>query len=210
MVLIYVKLGEGYTTYQHERLRFQLNEPLLPAGVLDFNNIDEQISSSLNAGEIIQISEGEYNEIVTASNPTPPIPIDPGNLITLSKYWSGCPPNNADFFLLYGTEFYKILWGTLKTCIGSKVRLLFRVGDEANPDNYPVDTDDSFTDDNLIGLDPTKLMVTINGIEIYWKDKFSVADQPVSDYWDLDTEFGEFSRPNLKFNEKDMVAITQI
>lgn len=210
MVLIYLKLGVGYTTYDHQRLKFQLNDPQLPAGVLDYTNVDEKILNSLNLGEIVQISEAEYNGIITASNPLPPITIDPGNLITLNKYWSGCPPNNADFFLLYGTEFYKILWGTLKSCIGSKVRLLFRVGDPANPVNYPVDGNTSFTDDSLIGLDPTHIMVTINGTEIYWKNKWDITDLPTTDYWDLDTEFGEFFRTNLKFNEKDMVAITQI
>lgn len=191
--LIYVKLGVGVTTFMEQELGVIMDADLMPLAVIDYTNLTPRIHQALDAGTIVQISENEYYTILSGFTPEVPIEVNTNNLLTLTRYWEGCPPDNCAFFFVIGGVFYKTAWSTMKSCAASgAVNLLFRVGDINFPVPYPQDGDDTFQSDLLKHKDVENIIITVSGVEIHHFD-----DNPNVDYFNYNSNLGTIQRPAL-------------
>lgn len=210
MKIIYIKLGIGINSYDHERLNIHLSTPDNIAIAIDYLNADEAIFKSLQVDEIIQISEYEFNQL-PSSTVSPPISTNTNYLLTLNNFITGCPQDTDSFFLLRGAQFFKVLWGNLKTClagsVSAKFELVFRVGLISPGGGLPADGDSEFTLPALIGK---KIRMELNGIPIYQLE----PEDSDTIYYTFDDLTGQISRLILGdvniFKAGDIVAIYEI
>lgn len=214
MPLIYVKLGIGITEFRDEQLDFELEDPNVPAGAVDYGNMTENFTAALNAGTIIQISEADFFNIQGGLIPATPINITTNYLISLNKYMNVCPLDNSVFFMLQDNKWYKILWSKIKQCVsGAKLNLLFRVGDPAytNP-NYPEDTDTIWTNPIFIGKDYKKLIFTYGSVEIFEERMYDPAVLAPGDimYYQLDEVAGTVEIPGVAFKNGDILRMLEV
>lgn len=209
MVPIYIKLGSALS-YDNERLDFHLDSEVT-AGILDYNNLNEEIYRDLSAGLIIQIDAAEYYSI--GGGPMPPIYIDPGGLITLVHFLPPCPADSAIFFAYTGGKWYKVLWSTIKSCIGvgSGIKFRFFVQDPKELSWHPAEGDTTFINTGLIGKTSEKLLVTLNGVELYPKSTYPVSEQGNYNWYTVNeiTDNGEMS-VNVPYANKDVLSVKEI
>lgn len=217
MVLLYIKLGTA-TEFYDERLGVVLTL-LKPRTIVDANNVTYNITSALNSGAIVQLDAAQY--YAETDDPTnPPLVVNPPELININEYMPPCPDNAFVMFGWIGSKWYKILWSTLKQCLGSAPSSIqFRVGapDIENPE-YPEDGDDSFINPLLENKSPQQLIVTRNGTIIYHKSLWHEDDQADNVWYTLHGEDpgsisgntgstpGKF-KLNIPFLNKDIITI---
>lgn len=216
MVLIYIKLGSA-TEFHDERLNFHLVAGK-PSGILDYTNINEHITTGLIAEEIIQISEAEYYSLIPPP-PEEPIVVVPSELINITNYLPPCPLDATVLFAHYAGTWYKILWSTVKSCVGGFSSLRFRVGDSTNDlDVLPDVGENKFVHPSLVGKTHSQLMVTINGAELHPRSTYEDrGDQNDFDWYVLHEDLvpddtpGMFQRnPAVPFGDKEIVIIRGI
>lgn len=207
MPLIYVKLGVGVSDYRDEQLNFTLEDPDVPAGVVDYGNMTQGFQQALNAGTIVQISEAEFNNIIGALLPITPINITTNYLISLNKYLNTCPADNAVMFVLQNNHWYKILWSKVKECVTGGLNILFRVGQEPAP--YPQPLETTWTDPRFVGKDYKKLMFKLGNLELYEErmyDPATIADGSIM-YYTLDNVAGTIEIPGYAFQATDIIRV---
>jgi hypothetical protein len=208
MPLIYIKLGTA-TSYFDERTDLELNTTDKVVQALDFLNLNEKLFTDLNAGRIVQVSEQEFLDLTSNIPSKKKLYIPTNDLPTMNEFLVGCPNDNAQLFIFYNNTWYSALWGTLKNCVkGDPVREIFRVGFAIAP--YPQPGDAAFTLSTLVGRDPEKLCVKINGVQIYHKTMYQADEWPETDYYELDSGIGAFTRPNVAFQTRDIVDISEV
>lgn len=203
MPLIYFKLNTGQTYFRDEDLEIELNISV-PAAVTDYTNITPAITEGLNAGIIIQITEAEFYGLAGG----PPIVINPGYLITINSFISGCPNPNSVFYTYYSGKWWGILWSQIKSCITAGTtseRHLFTVGIAVAP--YPVPGDNKIILPGLIGKTTQDIILLINGTELYPQDNYDSADWVNTDYYTFDSPLGTITRDNVSFSNKDIVSL---
>lgn len=217
MVQIFIKRGTALSWYD-ERLNFILDDGN-PKGVLDYLNLTEEIFAGLLAGEIVQISEDEYNGI---GSPPDPIIINSNDLISITQEIGPCPNPDTIFFARYQNVWYKVLWSTIKECAqgGATTVFKFRVDNPDQPAWVPAEGESAFIpldDDSAPVLthiiedgDWDKLMVSLNGVELYHKSFYEDAgDETEFNWYDIDLDAGEFST-NLGFSNKDIMICRKV
>lgn len=208
MTPIYIKLGTE-VIYDNERLDFHLDSET-PAGILDYNNLNEEIARDLNNGKIVQIDAAEYYSIVGII--VPPIYINPGELSTLKNFLVGCPTDATVFFCYKDNKWWKVLWATLKDCMGGAGGIVtpihFFVGDPGAEGWHPVATDTEFINADLIGKNEEDLLVLLNGVRLYPKSYYPIARQAEFNWYVVNEsdDIGRFE-VNLPFADDDLLEI---
>lgn len=211
MVPIYIKLGTALY-YDNVRLDFHLTAEK-PAGVLDYNNINDEISADLNNGLIVQITASEYYGL-SAGPLEPPLYIDPSYLPGVSQYQAPCPLNSFVMFGYYGGSWYKILWSTIKQCIASQgVSIVCRIGNSDCVAPLPQADSNTFTHDDLIGKDVDKLIVSLNGAIIYpkkyYEEELAIDSEERYEHYEIDPDTGQFTKTS-NFVNKDILSIQEL
>lgn len=207
MVLIYIRLGTA-TEYHDERLNFHINGTV-PAGILDYSNVNSNINQGLLSGQIVQISMAEYYTLVPPA-PGDPIVVVPSELINITNFLNPCPLDATVLFAHYGGQWYKILWSTIKACIAGSNSLQFRIGNPLNDlATLPDDGEFEFTNPLLNGKTPEQIQVTVNGVEIYHKSLYEpLGDEGDYDWFTLHEDLtpGKFKRATA-FTSTELVVI---
>lgn len=202
MNIIFIKLGVGTDQYTNARIGLFMDLSL-PIAAINYDDMDSNIVSALNAAIIIQITQDEFYTIGGLLVITPPVVVPTNYLITLTNYIVGCPLDGDAFFLLRAGVFFKITWDDMRTCIGSKPRQVWRVGSLGKP---------------IIGateyLDPIfekDVHVLVNGQKLYPETDYvdySPLELAEIDYYILDKPGLKITRPDGFKDE--LVEITQI
>lgn len=209
MSVIYLKLG-SVNDYVDERLAFHLNDLAKPAGALEYENLNEDITRAINAGQLVQITSVEYYNLLNSTEPAEAINITTSYLVTLQNYFNACPNPTSVFFLYDQGQWYKVLWSTLKECIASSVSFKFRVGEANPPFPIPADTETVFQNDLLKQKDPRKLRVVVGGVEIYEAGMYDPAELATGDidYYTFDSVTGTITRP-ATFSQGEFIGISE-
>jgi hypothetical protein len=210
-MLIYVKLGPGQTDYRDERLDFTLEENTQPAGVLDYQNLNEKVMADLNANRIVQITAAEFFNILSTVVPNPVLNITTNYLVSLQNYLNSCPNDNAVLFLYQGNKWYKALWSVLKNCVGSNLNVVFRVGDAALP--KPQAGDSVWNEPALfLNKNYKRTILKLNGLEIFEERLYDPVDLASGDilYYILDEAAGTLTLPApTTFEDKSIIRFQE-
>ena len=206
MVIIYIKLGT-LSDYREERLNITLSNPGTAASAdqFDYNNINGDISSALNAGGIVQINEAEYWTIKHGTPAPPPLQINTNYLLNLTSTLTVCPDNNAKFFLYQNAQWYGILWSKIKSClVATKAREVFLVGKVGKAQNG----DTTYVNATFIGKD---MAIKVLGINLYTYDEWDLSTAPddTIDYCNYDKTTGTFTRP-ASFKSREIVECYEV
>jgi hypothetical protein len=209
MSVIYLKLG-SVNDYVDERLAFHLNDLIKPAGALEYENLNEDITRAINAGQLVQISNVEYFNLINTLEPSEAINVTTSYLVTLQNYFNTCPNPTSIFFLYDSGQWYKVLWSTLKNCIAGRIAFKFRVGEADPPFPIPADTETIFQHDFLKGKDYRNLTVTAGGVEIHEVSMYDPAEVATGDidYYQFDSVAGSITRP-ATFSQGEFIGITE-
>jgi len=201
---IYFKLGPGITSWYNERFKTKLTEGGLKASFIAANNIDAETIEGLNAQQIVQISEEEYNTLVPGTNTTVAVNVDD---ILAAEFITGCPVPNSIFFVYQAGTFYKIYWKDVRDCIAQEPGLILDITFRVGKTGYPQPDDTSWQNDAFI--DKTMRMY-VNGIRLYSAEEWQNGDTSIPlgdiDYADFDISTGTFSRP-AKFKKGELIEV---
>jgi hypothetical protein len=209
MSVIYLKLG-SVNDYVDERLAFHLNDLIKPAGALEYENLNEDITRAINAGQLVQISNVDYFNLINTLEPSEAINVTTSYLVTLQNYYNGCPADTSVFFIYDSGQWYKALWSTLKSCIASRTSYKFRIGETDPPYPIPADTQTAFQHNGLKNKNPRNLTITAGGVEIHEASMYDPAELASGDidYYTLDPATGTITRP-ATFSQGEFISITE-